>query len=162
MIVEEKTAQALQWIITLLNEAGIPYQIAGGLAAKIYGATRPLQDIDIDIPEEQFDKLAKLVSKNIVFGPAYYQDEHWKLTLMTLDYAGQLIDIGGAHQAEIFNAQTQTWQPFSSDLSQAVAKKINHQKLKVIPYVDLVYYKSLLRREVDLLDLAELESKSSE
>ncbi len=43
----QKIGQALGWIVSLLNRYSISYQICGGMAAKAYGATRPLVDIDI-------------------------------------------------------------------------------------------------------------------
>lgn len=51
---QEKTINALKWIIKILNSKNIPYQISGGFAAKMYGSIRPLNDIDIDIPEDNF------------------------------------------------------------------------------------------------------------
>src|SRR5690348_12670369 len=48
------TKSALHWIVNILKKLNINFQIAGGLAANIYGADRPLHDIDIDIPEEYF------------------------------------------------------------------------------------------------------------
>src|SRR6266702_7492002 len=43
---QEKIGQALRWVVSLLTRYEIPYQICGGMAAKAYGVTRPLVDID--------------------------------------------------------------------------------------------------------------------
>ena len=46
---QEKTVDALRWIVGILEKKNILYQISGGFAAKLYGSSRPLNDIDIDI-----------------------------------------------------------------------------------------------------------------
>lgn len=51
-----KVKEALSWITNLLQKYNIPFQIAGGLAAQAYGSNRKLHDIDIDIPEIDFQK----------------------------------------------------------------------------------------------------------
>lgn len=39
-----------QWIVGLLRDKEIPFQICGGLAAKGYGAERELYDINLFVP----------------------------------------------------------------------------------------------------------------
>lgn len=79
---------ALQWITTILQKLNISFQVAGGLAASAYGAVRPLNDIDIDIPESAFELLVPHVEEFITFGPEHFKDTQWDLMLMTLDYQG--------------------------------------------------------------------------
>ena len=49
MVFEQKTIDALKWIVDIFNKYNIPYRIGGGFAAKIYGSPRPLNDIDFGI-----------------------------------------------------------------------------------------------------------------
>lgn len=150
---------ALLWITTILKKLDIPFQIAGGLGAIAYGATRALHDIDFDIPEDQFSKLQEAVKDYIIFGPEQYQDEHWDLMLMTLNYHGQPIDFGGAYDTKIFDQTTQQWQPIPVDFSQSEIKSIAGFQLPVVPLAELIRYKTFLDRDVDRADLAELKVK---
>lgn len=50
---QQNIKEALAWITNILKKYSIPFQITGGLAAILYGSKRPLEDIDIDIPEEK-------------------------------------------------------------------------------------------------------------
>ena len=68
----ERVKAALIWITGILNSHHVPFQISRGLAARVYGATRPVADIDIDIPEEAFDLLKEDVAKFIIYGPEHY------------------------------------------------------------------------------------------
>jgi predicted nucleotidyltransferase len=141
--VEEKTKNALLWITEILNRHNIPFQICGGLAAKLYGSPRPLNDIDIEEVKEY-----------IIFGPEQYLDEKWDLWLMTLNYFGQEIDIGGAIHLKIFDSQHDVWVPFPVDFAKVAWVPVAGIKVPVITKEDLIIYKSLLdgdHQQVDII-----------
>ncbi len=153
------TKKSLQWITDLLNKLNIPFQIAGGLAAHIYGATREINDIDIDIPEESFESVLPHIKKYITYGPAFHEDEHWKLWLITLNHEGQFIDLGGAYKTVMFNHHTQSWQKLQADLSLAIFQNLWGITVPVISQEDLIAYKKILSREVDLQDIDEMRQR---
>ncbi|MBA2649581.1 MAG: GNAT family N-acetyltransferase [Legionella sp.] len=152
----QKIKEALVWITDILIKNQIPFQITGGLATHAYGATRPIADIDIDIPEDSFAIFQKEVSKFITYGLAHYKSESWDLMLMTLDYHGQIIDLSGAYKTKIFNAKTNQWQGITEDLSKACIKSIFEINLPVIPLNSLKTYKMALSRAVDVQDIQEI------
>src|SRR5665811_259828 len=127
------TKEALIWITDILKNHNIPFQITGGLAAKVYGATRTLADIDIDIPEDKFDPVKNEVLEFITYGPADFKSDKWDLLLMTLNYQGQEIDLSGAYKTKIFNQKSGTWENLFEDLSSAVIKEVYGIQLPVIP-----------------------------
>jgi hypothetical protein len=150
---EIKIKSALVWITNILNSKKIPFQISGGLAAKIYGSPRPLNDIDIDIFEENFINIYKDVKPYIIYGPDQYKDEKWDCYLMTLNYFGQEIDICALNNTKITTKDNKTWIPLFSDL-----KNINYQEylgivIPVIPKQELIYYKSQLNGDHQLIDI---------
>lgn len=155
----QKSREALIWITEILKKLDVPYQIAGGLAAIVYGATRPLEDIDIDIPEDQFEIVQNEVSDFIIYGPERFKSDTWDLMLMTLDYHGQLIDLGGAYHTKIRNKATGEWQDLIANFTAVEMKNIFGLQLPVIAYDELVAYKKALAREVDLIDIAEILKK---
>src|SRR5262245_7462066 len=118
------TKAALVWITNILRKHNIPFQITGGLAARVYGGTRNIEDIDIDIRENTFDLFKNEVAEFIIFGPENFKSEKWNLLLMTLNYQGQDIDLGGAYQTQIFNASTKKWEALHEDLSKAKIKDV--------------------------------------
>jgi hypothetical protein len=153
------TRTSLKWITDILKELKIPFQIAGGLAAIAYGSNRELIDIDIDIPEDKFDVLNIRVNDFIVSGPSRVKDEQWDLLLMTLNHYGQVIDISGAHQTKIFNKKTHEWHQISTNFSKTELIEILGVKIPVIPREELLGYKKILSRSVDLVDVEAIETK---
>lgn len=147
------TVQALKWITEIFNRHKIPFRIAGGLAARIYGSNRKLADIDIDIPDNRFSDILPIVKKYIIFGPAKIKNERWDLLLLTLKYQGQDIDISGADTMKIFDCHAKSWLPFNVDISKTETKEVFGLLVPVIKKEDLIFYKSKLSGEVDRLDV---------
>jgi hypothetical protein len=132
--------------------------ISGGFAARIYGSVRELADIDIVIPEINFDEILSEVKECVTFGPAQYKDENWDLWLMTLCYKEQEIDICGAHEAQIYDKKCEEWVWLETNFSISDTKEIFGIEVPVVPKDELITNKSKLRREVDLLDIADIIS----
>ena len=62
------TEAALRWIVRILQEGNIPFQITGGFAARMYGSMRALADIDIDVAGNRLNELAELVKEYSKYG----------------------------------------------------------------------------------------------
>lgn len=153
------TEKALKWIVNILDKYKVPFQITGGLAARIYGSERELADIDIEISDSNFEKITPEIKDYIIFGPDIFKDENWDLLLMTLKYENQEIDICGADSAKIFNQNTKNWEKLNSDLLKAVIKEVYKIKIPVIPIENLIKYKSKMLRNVDKEDISFLKFK---
>ena len=151
------TRVALIWITDILIRHHIPFQITGGLAVQAYGSTRELADIDIEIPEDDFIKIRDDVASYITFGPENHKSELWDLFLITLNYNGQEIDISGAYHTKIFNKIDNCWVCLNVDLAKANYIDIDGLILPVIPCAELIAYKEILSRPVDVLDLIHLK-----
>ena len=93
---EEKTLNALKWIVRILSESNIPYCIGGGMAMHLYGSDRQVNDIDISVSGKYFLVIVPLVKEYITAGPKYYKNDKWDCTTLSLDYNGQEIDLTDA------------------------------------------------------------------
>ena len=149
------TKEAFHWIIRILKKYEVPYQISGGLAAKIYGSSRPLADIDIDISEEKFVDILPDVKPYIIFGPERFRNENFDLSLITLNYMGQEIDLCSQH-VKIRDAKTGEWHDNSTDFSRYELQEVYDITIPVIKKDDLVNYKKILGRPVDLEDIKQM------
>lgn len=141
--------EALGWISGLLQKHHIPFQITGGLAAHAYGATRPINDIDIDIPEEDFPKLLKDVQEFIVDKPDRYKNEVWDVWVMTLNYYGQEIDIGGAYTTKVKDTSTNIWHDVKADFNTSTYKNLFGIDVPVVNKRDFIRYKTYLASSAD-------------
>ncbi|RJQ26550.1 MazG-related protein [Candidatus Parcubacteria bacterium] len=153
----KNTEHAFHWIVDILERHGITYRISGGLAARAYGVNRELADIDIEIADADIPNIVDDVKPYIIFGPARYNDEHWDLELMTLNYEDQEIDIAGI-KAKIFNSETKQWEPCSDNLESIEIKEVFGRKVPIESMDSLIAYKTKVGREVDLEDIEQLKN----
>ena len=148
-----KTINALRWIAGILNRKNILYQISGGFAAKIYGSRRPLNDIDIDIPENRFADIIEEGKPYIIFGPKQCNDGKWDLKLMTLNFEGQEIDIGGAYEAKVSAKDRTEWISIPADFSKVRKMEVEEILVNVVSPEELIAYKQHLDGDHQVEDI---------
>jgi hypothetical protein len=144
---ENKLKNALKWITGILEELNIPYQISGGFAAHIYGAARPVNDIDIDVPEDRMEEIVPRVKDFIIQELGHFQDKKWDAKLMVLDYHGQIIDLDGAENMKIYDEVNNIWVPCPANLKSSRILKVFGLDIPVVNPRDLADYKKLLIAE---------------
>ena len=155
---QEKTINALKWIVGILDTYNVEYQIAGGFAAKIYGSPRAVNDIDFDIHDDDFSKVLPEVSKYITFGPARFKNKKWDTELITLNYQGQEIDISGADTIKMSNKERTTWISYEKSLFNTIPIHIEGINVKIIHPQELVNYKKELDGEHQSQDIKAVEN----
>ena len=98
-----RAALAFEWIVTLLRRSNIQFQVTGGLAARAYGSTRALADIDLNVASKDLDKIARRCQGHIVFGP----DHHYigdgiytalRVLRVLVESKRQLSELAGAYR----------------------------------------------------------------
>ena len=154
---EEKTKNALRWIIGILNKHRIQYQIAGGFAAKLYGSERKLNDIDIDVRDKDIPIILPEISKYLTLGPDRYIDGKWDCYLATLNYHGQEIDICGADTLRISNKARTEWIAWAVAFN-TVDMAIGGTLIKVLRPQELINYKKELDGEHQQIDIEAAKS----
>ena len=152
----EQVDNALRWIVDLLRRLGVPFQAVGGLAARAYGATRPLVDLDFYIPTERLADVATAAAPYVVRPPAHSRDESWDLSFMKVEYAGCKIELGGAESARYFDRRAECWRAAGIDFARSIDLMISGVRTPTMPREQLIEYKQRLDRDVDRQDVAEM------
>lgn len=148
----KNTEEALKWIVGILEKHKIQFQITGGLIARVYGSDRPLADVDIDIPEDRIKEIVADVKDYVIWGPGRFTDDNWDLILVTLKYKEQEIDICGDN-VRIHDHSNGEWKSSTTDFSKVEMKELYGINVPVIRKEDLITYKKILGRKVDLEDI---------
>jgi hypothetical protein len=137
-------SRTFYWLVAALQLRGIDFVVSGGLAARSYGATRPLNDIDIDIANADVERLRPVVGEYVSFGPDRYRDGKRDLLLMTLKHEGQMVDISGGDDARIYDEKHKAWILERTDFSDIEWRKVFGLVVPVMAPRPLMTYKALL------------------
>ena len=146
-------ALAAQWIVGVLRERRIPFQICGGRAAQGYGAERELKDIDLFVPGEHFADVVQAGQAFISKPAGRYCEEGWDLTYVQFKQAGIKVEVGSAEGVRLFDAASGTWVSLPIDFTRYHTASLLGQTLPLMLKDDLIHYKSVLSRPVDIEDI---------
>jgi hypothetical protein len=149
-------AVAPAWIVALLTSRKVPFQAVGGLAARAYGATRPLIDLDFYLPFQRYPDVMADLLPYVTRPPQPYRDDVWDLTFAQVVYAGQKIELGGIEGARYYDRVNGCWRLQVIDFSRSAWVELFGMKVPIMPKEELIAYKSRLNRDVDQQDLAEI------
>ncbi|OHA81468.1 MAG: hypothetical protein A2675_03280 [Candidatus Yonathbacteria bacterium RIFCSPHIGHO2_01_FULL_51_10] len=156
---EEKTVNALRWIVEILTKNEIPYRIGGGFAAHIYGSTRSINDIDVSLSGKYFSAIIPEVSNYITAGPKHYSNEKWDCDTLSLDYNGQEIDITDVDTLRMSNKEEIEWVQVKDTYRRfpGIMMSIEGVNVSLMDPRDLVAYKKHLGGDHQLVDIESVE-----
>jgi len=157
--VSDRVRAALLWLKDILDRNQIEYQIVGGFAAFLHGGSREIADIDLYINKSDSEKLLPEVCQFISKPLTHYVEEGWDLEYIQLIYFSQKIEIGLSPGTKI-QSTNGAWIELTTDFETSVVRSYKGIEVPVIPVDKLLEYKRILGREVDLIDIAELEHVS--
>lgn len=157
---QEKTIDALRWIVSILNKNNISYRIGGGFAAHFYGSERPINDIDISLSGKYFQKIVPEVSEYITAGPKHYLNEKWDCDTLSLNYNGQDIDITDIDTLRMSNLDKNEWLQTKDHFRkyEPVIVKIEGKEVSLMDPRDLVAYKKELADKDHLYQAHDVEA----
>lgn len=147
---------ALTVVADVLETLAVPYRLAGGLAAVHYGSGRPVADIDIDVDDANVGILCeRLIAAGAtpVRPPSRYEDDNWDLFLATVSVSGFDVDLCGVTSALIRPGPVAPFVPLPRLAAPLAYRRIGSRLVSVIGLEDLLSYKRVLSRPVDLSDL---------
>jgi hypothetical protein len=148
---------ALRWITGVLADLEIPYQVVGGLAAVAHGSRRPLNDVDLYVPDDSaLERLASAAGQYVIRPPMRHRDEHWDLCFLKLTWADWEVEAAAASGARVWDRRRQDWSPVAIRFHDGEEREVHGVRLRVMPLDQLVDYKLGLGREVDRADVVEL------
>jgi gamma-glutamylcyclotransferase (GGCT)/AIG2-like uncharacterized protein YtfP len=149
-------ARVLRRVTAALGEHAIPAQAAGGLAARAWGGSRDLVDLDFYVPDDVLPEAARRLGRWLVRGPERVRTGLWDVSLVVLEVEGRCVELGGADTGRYRDVKAGAWRPADVDFPAGVRRTVLGVAVDVMPLEALLAYKSALRREVDLVDLHDL------
>lgn len=150
---------ALRGLAELFADLEVPWQVVGGLAVRSLGGQRPLADIDIYVPDADLARVAEALGPDLTRAPERHRDGHWDLTFLAALRHGWRVEVAGADSTRYRDAGSGRWHPAHVDFEASVHRPVEGVSLPVMPRNRLVAYKRALDREVDRVDVRELDGR---
>lgn len=150
-------------VATELDSLGVEYQLSGGAAARFYGSPRPVNDLDFELEDKDLRRATDLLvakGARLVQEVGPYEDSSWQVNLSILEWDGQTIELVGCKEARIWDQAGSEWRNFANNPRKAQWRRFGGSLIRIISLHDLISYKSILRRPVDLEDLEELTGRA--
>jgi hypothetical protein len=135
----------------VLDDNNIPFVVIGGLAAIAWGVQRPLTDIDIQVENANLSAVKKLFQEYVTTDIRHYVTKNWDIQQMILTIDGVGIDVCGTEA--FFIVKNNKRYLFENWIKKAVVKNVEDISLPTLPKEELIAYKTLVARPVDLQDL---------
>ena len=157
---EEKTINALRWIIPILNKHDVPYRIGGGFTAHVYGSDRPVNDIDFSFSGKYFPLMMPDISEYIEYDLKHYSNEKWDCDGLTINYHGQEIDMTDVDTLRMSNREKTEWLQTKDHFRKFpnITVKIDGMDISLIDPRDLVAYKKELADEDHLYQMIDVKA----
>lgn len=152
----ERLRRALAWITAELDALGVPFQVAGGLAARAHGASRPLHDIDLYVPEGALEPVRARLAEHVRREPSRHRGEHWDCYFMTVGFEGEQIELAEAPRTRYRRGAGDPWHEAAVDFERPAIREVFGVAVPVMPLERLVAYKERIGRPVDREDVAAL------
>jgi hypothetical protein len=156
-ISEDRAAEVLAWLSDLFRDRGVEYAAAGGLAARAWGATRPLVDLDFFVHADDLDRLEADLEPYVARPLTALTDDHWDLTFLRLEYSGIPLELCVAEGARYREAATGEWHDACPSFSGCPEREVLGVKVRIMDRDDLLEYKRRVDRAVDRADVAAIE-----
>ncbi|MFY7666790.1 nucleotidyltransferase [Flavobacterium sp.] len=150
-IITNEKLEVVFRMIDFFQDRKIPYQITGGLAGNLYGSAWKLHDIDLETHLEYLPEIEEAFYDHIALPTKIYQDEEFSIWLLQLNFNGVTVDINAVEDFYIADSIK-----IETNLDEAREMTFFGRKVKVQPLKDLIAYKKILKREVDVRDLSKL------
>jgi hypothetical protein len=156
-IPEDRAAEAVAWLADLFQERNVRYAAAGGLAARAWGASRPLVDLDFYVHAEDLDRLESDLAPFVVQPLTELENEHWNLSLIRLEYGGVPLELSVGEGAKYREAVTGEWHDACPGFDACPELELFGIPVRVMNRSQLLEYKRRVDRAVDRADIASIE-----
>jgi hypothetical protein len=156
-IPEEQAASAVAWLADLFRDREVRYAAAGGLAARAWGAKRPLVDLDFYVHGEDLDRIESDLAPFVVAPLTKIENDHWDLSLLRLEYAGVPLELSVGEGAKYQEAKTGVWHDACPVFENCPELELFGTRLRVMNRDALIEYKLRVDRAVDRADVAAIE-----